>query len=164
MSMRQIMVLAIALLGIAFALPGGPARAQADRHTGYYYPPITSQEDYEARVPVMAQATGEMRLGFVTGLAYQQNARPYPPPFVTFAKGETAERMIIVAVGQNGFQGLYQARAVLAHMTSMARGTPVFREKSLQEVLTFLDLIRMLGFEELTISDGQSFAHRITLR
>lgn len=169
MPIRQIMPrvmlqLRAALLLMATLLTGVADAQEAGRHAGYYYPPVTSQEEYATRAAVMPQATGELRLGFITGLAYQQNARPYAPPFVVFAKGETSERLIIVAIGQNGFQGLYQARAVLAHMTSMARGTPVFREKGLQDVLTFLDLIRMLGFEEVTISDGLSFAHRITLK
>jgi hypothetical protein len=31
-------------------------------------------------------------------------------------------------------------------------------------MLTFLDFARMMGFEELTISDGQTFAHRIEFK
>ena len=138
--------------------------SESDRHAGYYYPPISSREDYQARVQMMPEATNDTRLDFVTTVAYRQNQRPYPPSFVMFAKGERFERLIIVAIGSNGFQGLYQARAVLAQMTSIARTTPIFRENNVQDMLTFLDMARMLGFEELTISDGHSFAHRITLK
>ena len=59
---------------------------------------------------------------------------------------------------------LPQAMAYLAQMTSIARGTPMFRDNGLQDVLTFLDLARMMGFTELTISAGQSFAHRIEFK
>lgn len=149
---------------VVLLLAGAALAADADRHAGYYYPSLTSREVYKARAAVMPEATSNTRLGFVTAVAYQQNGRAYPPTYVMFAKGESFERLIIVAVGNNGFRGLYQARAVLAQLTSIARGTPIFRENSLQDLLTFLDLVRMMGFEELTISDGQTFAHRITLK
>jgi hypothetical protein len=158
--MRCIMLMGLATL---LLLPSG-AKAENDRHAGYYYPPITSRETYKARAVVMPEADSDMRLNFITGLAFQQNQRPYPPSFVMFAKGERFERLIIVGIGSNGFRGIYQARAVLAQMTSIARTSPIFRENNVQDLLTFLDLARMLGFEELTVSDGQSFAHRIALK
>jgi len=159
--MRRIMLTA----GFAaLLLPAGATASDNDRHAGYYYPPITSREVYKARAAVMPEASSDMRLNFVTGLAYQQNQRPHPPSFVMFAKGEQFERLIIVGIGSNGFRGLYQARAVLAQMTSLARTSPIFRENNVQDMFTFLDLARMLGFDELTISDGQNFAHRIALR
>ena len=148
----------------ALLLPAGATASDNDRHAGYYYPPITSREVYKARAAVMPEASSDMRLNFVTGLAYQQNQRPHPPSFVMFAKGEQFERLIIVGIGSNSFRGLYQARAVLAQMTSLARTSPIFRENNVQDMFTFLDLARMLGFDELTISDGQNFAHRIALR
>ncbi|MEK9969943.1 MAG: molybdopterin-guanine dinucleotide biosynthesis protein A [Ferrovibrio sp.] len=173
MAKRKIMrLLAVLSMAVAFGLPLQPALAQAakpqaaetDRHAGYYYPPITSRETYRARAAVMPEATSDTRLNFITAMAHQQNQRPYPPSFVMFAKGDGFERLIIVAIGSNGFRGLYQARAVLAQMTSIARTSPLFRENNVQDVFTFLDLARMLGFDELTVSDGQSFAHRITLK
>lgn len=156
--MLHVMLMALGLL------LAGPAVADTDRHAGYYYPPISSRETYKARAAVMPEASSDTRLGFVTALAYQQNGRAYPPTFVMFAKGESFERLIIVAIGSHGFRGIYQARAMLAQLTSIARGTPMFRDNNLQDVLTFLDLARMMGFEELTVSDGQTFAHRITLK
>jgi hypothetical protein len=153
----------LAVLGLLLFAGPAPA-ADTDRHAGYYYPPVTSREPYKARAAVMPEASSDTRLGFVTALAYQQNGRAYPPTFVMFAKGENFERLIIVAIGSHGFRGIYQARAMLAQLTSIARGTPMFRDNNLQDVLTFLDLARMMGFEELTMSDGQTFAHRITLK
>lgn len=151
------------LAGSAAPLLSSGATAEADRHAGYYYPSITSRETYKARAVVMPEANSDVRLNFITGMAFQQNQRPYPPSFVMFAKGERFERLIIVGLGSNSFRGIYQARAVLAQMTSIARTSPIFRENNAQDLLTFLDLARMLGFEELTISDGQKFAHRIVL-
>ncbi len=159
---RCVMIWVVLLLGFAMV---SSARAQdTDRHAGYYYPQITSRETYKARAVVMPEADSDMRLNFITGLAAQQNQRPHPPSFVLFAKGERFERLIIVGIGSNSFRGIYQARAVLAQMTSIARTSPMFRENNVQDMFTFLDLARMLGFEELTISDGQSFAHRIAIK
>lgn len=166
LAMRRIVLVAglAALLLPAATLSSGARASDNDRHAGYYYPPITSREVYKARAVVMSEANADVRLNFITAMAYQQNQRPYPPSFVMFAKGERFERLIIVAIGSNGFRGLYQARAVLAQMTSIARSSPIFRENNVQDMLTFLDLARMLGFEELTVSDGHSFAHRIALK
>jgi hypothetical protein len=168
---RAAAAMAAILLAVS-VLPLQPAQAEAakgpgretDRHAGYYYPPISSRETYRARAAVMHDATSDTRLNFISAMAQQQNQRPYPPSFVMFAKGDGFERLIIVAIGSNGFRGLYQARAVLAQMTSIVRTSPLFRENNVQDILTFLDLARMIGFEELTISDGQSFAHRITFK
>ncbi len=164
-AIRNILRGALLAAGLAALLLSVATEAsETDRHAGYYYPPITSRETYKARAAVMPEADSDTRLNFITGMAFQQNQRPYPPSFVMFAKGERFERLIIVGIGSQGFRGLYQARAVLAQMTSIARTSPIFRENNVQDLLTFLDLARMLGFEELTISDGQSFAHRIALK
>ena len=158
-------MLKVAILAAMALLLAGPARAaDNDRHAGYYYPHITSREVYKARASVQEEASSDTRLAFVIGLAQQQNGRAYPPTFVMFAKGDSFERLIIVAVGSHGFRGLYQGRAMLAQLTSIVRGTPMFQQSGLADVLTFLDFARMMGFEELTISDGQTFAHRITFK
>ena len=41
---------------------------------------------------------------------------------------------------------------------------PIFRENSVEDDFTFLDLMKMLGFESVTVSDGESFTHQIILR
>ena len=135
-----------------------------DRHAGYYYPPLSSTEIYQARATPLQQATRETRLAFVTGLTQQQMARPYPPNFAIFAKGGEAEKMIIVAMGEAGFSGLYQARALLAQLTAVARTSQLLRDFAVEDLFTFLDLIRLLGYSQLTISDGLNFAHQIELQ
>ncbi|WP_428247533.1 molybdopterin-guanine dinucleotide biosynthesis protein A [Ferrovibrio sp.] len=135
-----------------------------NRHAGYYYPPLTSTEVYKARGQVLQQATRETRLAFVTGLTQQQMSRPYPPNFAIFAKGEDAEKMIIVSIGDTGFRGIYQARALLAQLTAVSRTSQLLRDFAVEDLFTFLDLARMLGFEQLTISDGDTFAHQIEIR
>jgi hypothetical protein len=78
-----------------------------------------------------------------------------------FAKGTESEKLIIVAVEDGPLDTLYRARAVLANMTSVARLTPLFQELNVVETFTFFDLLYMLGFTQLTISDGREFAHQV---
>lgn len=143
--------------------PAGLARASDDRHEGYYYPGPVTTERYVGRAETMVNTDRGKRLGFITGLTGEQLARPYWPTFVIFAKGAEAEKMIIVATGKDGFRTIYQARALLAQLTATARGTPLFRELKVEDLFTFFDLARMLGFEQIVISDGESFSHMVRI-
>ena len=58
---------------------------------------------------------------------------------------------------------LYRSRAFYAMLTSIARTTPFIQELGLADFLTFFDLVKLLGFEKITISDGDQFAHQVLL-
>ncbi|HYM30231.1 MAG TPA: hypothetical protein VEU47_02955 [Candidatus Cybelea sp.] len=157
--------------GLGFALVTGIARAAGtadvinseQNQETYYYPELTSREVYTARATVLPDATRASRLAFVTGLTQQQLSKPYPPTFAIFAKGSEAEKLIIVSLGDFGFRTLYQARGVLAQLSAVARTSTMFRQMKVEDIFTFLDLARLLGFTEVTISDGETFAHQIKL-
>ena len=92
-----------------------PSAGAADRHAGYYYPEPESQEPYHARAQVQPDSSRATRIGFVTELSNQMmKSNPYPPPFHIFAKGDQAEKMIIVATGPNMYDTLYRMRGLLA--------------------------------------------------
>jgi hypothetical protein len=146
---------------LVLILAAHPARAE-DRHEGYYYPPVgASTETYEPRAKVLAEASRAVRIGFVTELTRQQFAAPYPPQYAIFAKGEDAEKLIIVALDDEVFRTLFRARGVLAQLTAHARTTEFFKANSVDDYFTFFDLCRLLGFAQLTISDGQTWSHRV---
>jgi hypothetical protein len=134
------------------------------RHAGYYYPVPTSGEKYKARSVKLARANRVTRLGFVTGITKQQRGRSYPPRFAIFAKGDAAQKLIIIGLDEGTFSSLYRARAALAQMTAMARLTPLFKELGVQDYFTFFDLTKLLGFSDITISDGETWSHRIEIR
>ena len=134
------------------------------RHTGYYYPDSGSVEVYQARSKQLGHANRTTRLGFVTGITKQQQERYYPPRFAIFAKGTKAEKLIIIGLDGQTFSSLYRARAALAQMTAMARLTPLFKQLGVQEYFTFFDLAKLLGFRDITVSDGQTWSHRIDIR
>ncbi|WP_416897699.1 MAG: molybdopterin-guanine dinucleotide biosynthesis protein A [Minwuia sp.] len=150
----------LAVLIISLAAGGAAAN---DRHEGYYYPGPVTEEVYGSRATVMPEAERALRYRFITGYTQEQMARPYPPPHAMYAKGADGEKLLLIGTGADSFRNLYQARAVLAQMTAIARGTPLFRDMQVEEVFTFLDLAKMMGFSQITVSDGVTFAHRIVI-
>jgi hypothetical protein len=143
-------------------IAGWSAVAEAGgRHAGYYYPPPESTEIYTARSKILAEADRKLRIAFVTGITNQLAARPYPPTAAIFAKGEHAEKLIIIALEDGRIDTLFRARAIFANMTAAARVMPLFEERGVEDWFTFFDLAKMLGFEQITISDGRDFAHQV---
>jgi len=135
-----------------------------DRHSGYYYPEPGIQEVYTARAQTLPDANRRLRIGFVTGASQAMAGRAYAPRFTLFAKGEQAQKLVIVALADGPIDTLYRARAVLADLTAMSRVLPIFKEFGVQDWFTFLDLAKMMGFKQITISDGRAFAHQIVIQ
>ena len=147
-------------LAFAVALAAATtAGAAQDRHAGYYYPDKITTEVYEARVPTLPDSNRNRRIGFVTGVTAGQTERPYPPITAMFAKGIEAEKLILVGLQNGPMDTLYRARAVLALLTATARTTPVFQDIDPDGRYTFLDLLKLLGFESITVTDGLSLIH-----
>jgi len=157
------------VLGGALVLGGGailPAAGQEeeDRHEGYYYPAPQTTETYTARVVTLSESNRERRIGFVTGLTQQLLGGDYAPSYAIFAKGEEAEKLIIVGLADGELNTLYRIRALLANLTAVSRVTPFFRDNTLPEHATFLDLLKLLGFEQLTVTDGVDLSHQIVIK
>ena len=157
--------LGIALLALAMSIFAiAPAAAEeGDRHEGYYYPKPAEVEVYKARSKGLEEADRRHRIGFVVGVVNATLERPYPPPVAVFAKGAEAEKLIIVSNVEGRLDTIYRVRAYLATLTSSARMTPIFREYHVEDWFTFFDLANMLGFKQITVSDGDKFAHQILL-
>lgn len=155
--------LAAAVLTMAAAAM--PARAESDdRHAGFYYPEPGSSEVYEARSYTLPDASRKGRIAFVTSITNEQNKAPYPPQAAIFAKGSDAEKLIIVSLEDGRIDTVYRARAIFAQMTAVSRLLPVFSELGVEDYFTFFDLAKMLGFQQITISNGRGFAHQIVIK
>ena len=148
---------------LVLALLAAPVAAE-DRREGYYYPEITSEEVFNRDFGGTPPATRAVRINFITEITKAQLAAPDNPDFVIFAKGTAAEHMIVLALDDDVFRTLYRARALLAQLTSNARSTAFFRDNDIQFVATWFDLAKMLGFEDIVISDGVTWAHRVQLQ
>jgi len=152
----QLLKAATFIAALAVALPAGAAQE------GYYYPEVGSEEVFSRTIaPMPQQPSRDVRVAFVTEITKAQLEAPETPRFAIFAKGGEAEHMIIVALDDEIFSTLFRARAVLAQLTANARGTDFFRGAGIETTATWFDLAKLLGFEELVISDGSAWAHRI---
>lgn len=97
-------------------------------------------------------------------LAMQQMSAPYPAGLAVFAKGENAEKLIMVALRDDLFDSLYRMRGVLAMMTASARSSELFRSYKVEDIFTFFDLLKLLGFEKVTLSNGRDLSHVVYIQ
>ena len=155
---------ALPALAAAVVLGMAAGALAQDRHEGFYYPKLTSSEAYKARSFTSPEASRKARIAFVTGITNEQNKAPYPPQAAIFAKGSDAEKLIIVALEDGRIDTIYRARAIFAQMTAVARLLPVFSQLGVEDYFTFFDLAKMLGFTQITISNGRDFAHQIIIK
>ena len=154
----------LAILAVALCLGSAvPAGSAEDRHAGYYYPSPNSEEVYKARARTLPEASRSLRIRFVTGVTQQLQTRPFPPTAAMFAKGTEAEKLIIVALVDGRIDTIYRARALFANLTAVARTTPIFQEYGVEEIFTFFDFAKMLGYTQITISNGRDFTHQVLL-
>lgn len=132
-----------------------------DRYVGYYYPDVASEETFDRVVRSSEGANKAVRIDFVNVLTTAQLEAPESPRFVFFTKGEASKTLILVALDNEVFSTIYRARAILAQLTVSVRKGGFFRTEELQYVATFYDLLQLMQFDELIISDGQNWAHRV---
>lgn len=153
------LVIAVTILTVA-----SPGALADDRHAGYYYPIPATSEVYSARAVTLPDTNRKRRILFVTELTNQMLGASYPPPVAIFAKGEEAEKLIITSLYADSFDTVYRMRGLLAMLSARARTTPLFREYEVEDVFTFFDLLKLLGFRQLTVTDGDRFAHQIEIK
>jgi hypothetical protein len=151
---------ALTIFTALFSLPV----AAEDRHAGYYYPMPKSQEEYVARSRTLPDSDKDRRIGFIVGFTGELAKDPAPQRFAIFAKGAQAEKLIIVALDDNAFATLFRARAMLAMLTTRVRASPLFAEFGVQTLFTFYDLAKLLGFTQITVSDGRNWSHRVDIK
>ncbi|MEM6933074.1 MAG: hypothetical protein AAF526_05735 [Pseudomonadota bacterium] len=137
----------------------------AEDKDNYYYPPVNSEETFSRLIAeVPPPSNRAIRIAFMTEITKAQLAAPETPRFAVFAKGSDAQHMIIVALDDEIFKTIFRARAVLAQLTSNARGTDFFIKSGIAAQATWFDLAKLLGFEDIVISDGDLWSHRILLQ
>jgi hypothetical protein len=147
------------------AAPAKPAAAAADdKYIGYYYPKPNSTETYESAMQTIAGVDRAQRIQFVTVVSQGTIQSSYRVPYAVFVKGEKADKLIIVGLAPNEFGTIYRMRALLANMTTMSRMSPFFQERTVAEDATFFDLLKLLGFTSVTITDGDKVTHQVTIK
>ncbi|MEM7520172.1 MAG: hypothetical protein AAF307_03965 [Pseudomonadota bacterium] len=134
----------------------------SDRYVGYYHPEITSVERFDRVIGTGAETSRALRVDFVNVITRAQLDAPESPRYVFFAKGTEARTLILVALDDDVFSTLYRARAVLAQLTVNVRSGSFFEAQELQYVATFYDLLQLMEFDALHITDGKTWTHKVT--
>lgn len=133
-----------------------------DKYVDYYYPAITSEETFSRVIANAPPSTAEIRVNFVTSITKAQLEAPESPRFVIFEKGADSQNIIIVALDDEVFKTLFRARALLAQVTSNMRGTEFFRQQNLHVEGTLYDMLMIMQFKTLVITDGETWSHKVT--
>jgi hypothetical protein len=144
--------------------PVAAATSGDDRYVGYYYPKPNAIENYESTLKMIDGVDRPQRVQFVTVISQGTLQSAYRVPYAVFVKGEKADRLIIVGLQQGELNTVYRQRALLANMTTMARLSPFFQEHTAAEDSTFFDLLKLLGFSSVTITDGDKATHQVTIK
>ena len=124
-------------------------------------PDITSEETFDRVVRSGGGSIKAVRIDFANTLTVSQLQAVEHPKYVFYTKGNAADTLILTALDDDVFATLYRARAVMAQMTVSVRSGGFFVEEDLQYVATFYDLLQLLEFDELIISDGKTWSHRV---
>ncbi|MGF1659499.1 MAG: hypothetical protein ACFCUS_08710 [Rubrimonas sp.] len=146
------------LMALALLLWAGAAPAEQE---GYYYPPITSSEVFARTLAEAPPAGREERIAFVTQFTREQLGLGYAPRYALLAKGAEAQELIVVSLDDAVFRTLFRARAVMAQLSAPARMTEFFTRNQVADVATFYDMLKLMGFRNLTLSDGATWSHRV---
>jgi hypothetical protein len=136
---------------------------QDSKHEGYYYPKPATVEHFVSNAITLPESDKTRRQAFVIGMTTQLLDGKYAPGFAIFAKGSQSEKLIIVGMIDGQLNTIYRARALLAELTAVARSTPFFQQNTQPEQATFFDFMKLLGFHQLTITDGRAFAHQVVV-
>ena len=151
----------VALAFVCFVVPV----SANDRHAGYYYPKPVTTEAYRSRTRTLPDASRQARVAFVTSITKSMVKNcSYPPQFAMYSNGSRQQNLIIVGLRDDAYNTIFRARALLAQLTAVARTIRLTRERMKPSHLTFLDFLNLMGFEQLTVSDGKEFSHQITIR
>ena len=156
--------MALALALVAFTFLQMTQLAASERHVGYYYPPITSEETFDRVVRSGPTPNKAVRVEFVTNITQAQLAAPETPDFAVLAKGSGAKELIMVGLNDQAFKTIYRARGYMAQLTANLRNGAFFRSQQLQHVATFYDFLQILQFDTLVLTDGETWSHRVTFK
>lgn len=138
----------------------GPGEA-ADRYAGYYFPEITSEEVFDRILVDVPAPAKEDRVRFIGAITKAQLEAPENPRFVIFPKGADSDTLIITALDDDVFKTLFRARAQMAQISANLRSSPFFRELNLDIEGTFFDMLQIMEFEALIVTDGETWSHRV---
>ena len=149
-------------VSLAFVCCAVPVSAN-ERHAGYYYPKPVTTEAYRSRTRTLPDASRQARVAFVTNITKVWSRTALPASIRDVFEG-VAAKAHHRRTRDDAYNTIFRARALLAQLTAVARTIRLTRDRMKPSHLTFLDFLNLMGFEQLTVSDGKEFSHQIKIR
>ncbi len=149
-------------LALAAALLA-PGFASAQLGSDYYYRSPTVTETYAPSTSTLVDANERQRNRLVAGVVNALLARPHPLSFALFPIGEGATELVLVSRRDGQLDTPYRARAMLEVMNVLTRSSRFVSSLGLDDSVGFLDMLHMLGFTGVTISDGAGYTHHFMI-
>ncbi|MEM1390071.1 MAG: hypothetical protein AAGG45_03240 [Pseudomonadota bacterium] len=127
---------------------------------GYTYPaPVGFEVVPTIVVDEVAIPSFEARVQFVSQLTQMLTSRPYAPLALAMTEGNDHQTIVFMDAGRLNVSTAYQARAMVAQMSSATRNSPVFAQYGVENYASVFDLFKLLGFDQVVITDGDDFAY-----
>lgn len=145
--MRFLLLAAVLLACFDFLGMPADAKDKIDWQERFCCPELVSQETYVARAVTLFRATRKPRIGFVAAMTEQQLRALLPPQFAIFAKGDEAQKLIIVTLNDTVIGTVFRARKLLAQLTAQVRTVQFIQEFGVADFLAVFDIAKMMGFE-----------------
>lgn len=144
-------------------LPLLPTTSQSgsDSGEGWFYPLPNHTECHVALTPPLPEVGPGHRLRFVDQLniAASENRKGG----VAQAVDANRSTIVFTMLGETTIESDYQARAVLAEMTTVARQAPILVESGFSPLFEAPDFVALLGFKRLIVSNGIDYAYQIVI-
>jgi len=149
-------------LALAAALLA-PGFSSAQLGADHYYSSPTVTETYAPSTSALVDANERQRNRLVAGIVNALLVRPHPLSFALFSIGEGATELVLVSRREGQFDTPYRARAMLEVMNVLTHSSRFVSSLGLDDSVGFLDMLHMLGFTGVTISDGASYTHHFMI-
>lgn len=128
-----------------------------------FFPDISITETNVATSIQVDPQSGLMRQDFADYINLKTADKPYPPQVSAQLLGENGEALLITAHNNNFISTKYRARAAMARFSSITRTMPVFVENGIGPYVDFVDMLHMVGFKALILSDGNDFSYQVNI-
>lgn len=139
---------------------GSTSESPTGREAGYTYPAPSGSEVVSTIVNDAVQVPPfEARVQFVSQLTQVLASRPYPPLALAMTEGDDHETIVFLDAGRLDVSTPYEARAIVAQMSSATRNSPLFAQYGVENYASIFDMFKLLGFAQVIITNGDDFAY-----
>ena len=139
------------------------AMAQTAPVDGYLYPAPVEVERVSTIAALVETAPPELRTQIMSQASQMQTALPYAPLLYANAEGPLNETMVITTFGDFAVDTKFKARAAVAHYTTLIRNNPLFVEYGVENYATLFDLLKIWGFRQLVVTDGDAYSYAFVI-